>query len=121
MVIQAVSVLLMAPPPLSDLVIEPGEQRLQQARVLGHLLVDLLRRDGDLDVLKACEKGLQNVLSARWQRLVRLCRRVVLPINPPAVTHKIAHYAHRQGPRIQACSQDTILPVVNHKFASSQL
>src|SRR5215813_1314501 len=46
---------------------------------------------------------------------------VVLPINPPAVTHKIAPYAYRQGPRIQACSQDTILPVVNHKFASSQL
>jgi hypothetical protein len=43
---------------------------------------------------------------------------VVLPINPPAVTHKLAPHAHRQWPRIQGCSQETISPVVTHKFAS---
>src|SRR6266568_1731765 len=63
MAIHAVSALLMAAPPLSSLGIEPGKQRLQQACVLCHLLVDLLQRDGDLDVPKAFEKGLQSVLS----------------------------------------------------------
>src|SRR5881409_1775023 len=63
MVIHAVSALLMHTPPLSSLVIEPGDQRLQQACVLYQLLVDLLRCDGDLDVPKAFEKGLQSVLS----------------------------------------------------------
>ena len=30
---------------------------------------------------------------------------VVLPINPPAVTHKFAHHTNGQSPRIQWCSQ----------------
>src|SRR5919109_3185883 len=29
--------------------------------------------------------------------------------------------ASRQWPKIQGCSQETILPVVNHKFASQRL
>src|SRR2546428_10398125 len=68
MAIHAVSALLIDISPLFGLGIEPGDQRLQQACVRCELLVDLLRCDGDLDVPKAFEKGLQRVLSARWER-----------------------------------------------------
>src|SRR6266536_3807408 len=67
MVIHTVSWLSIRLPPLPDLGVEPGSQRVQHAGVRCQLLMDLFRRDGDLDIPKACEHGLPGGLCEREQ------------------------------------------------------